>query len=897
MTTLTAATPTTGGALLSGAAPRPGAPVGAGLSSSDIVQILRQRLVFICVAWFFTSLLSVGFTFYMRHYHPKYRANALIRVDSISPQSVTEPLKQEMTRQEDIDRELQNQVLLVKSPAVLQKAVEDPDLRRTEWFKEAEEEAKRKNESVLDVLGDTIGASPVRNSNFLNVAASWRIPEELPTLVNTVVQKYVAEIDRQQKNAIRSSEDQLGKELDLAKKSYEAVKQEIEAFRQTADFSSITSQEASEKVLTLTALVTELEVETLGRKTQWETLQNVTPEEMPITADLQALLAQDPSIQRLEHDLVTAEQNLNLVLQRFGPNHRTAKNARFSRDSMALQVDQERAIKILDYQKQQLNYAQRSFLEAQEQLLALKEKLIDARAEQSDKDIKKARYESMLDERDQARFRYESLLQNKNDVSMVLRQKSTVQIAIQSTAIKPLRLSSPILLIWIPTGCLLGLAVSVGLAFLLEMTDKSVRTSRDVMRTHLPVLGTIPTTDDDEVEIERVETASLDAPHSIVAEAFRNLRANLFFSAPAEQQGVILVTSPSGGNGKTAVSSNLAIAIALSGRRVLLVDANFRRAGLPRIFPKMKTEGLSNILIGQGSLEDYVTQTSVPGLDVLSAGPIPPNPAELLGSSYLRDIIVDARSRYDQVIFDGPPVLLVSDAMVLAGSVDGCLLVCQYRATSRGALQRTQASLAAINARVFGAVLNMVQTRAGGYFRKAYREFYEYHEVDEEAGDSLPKLDAADSSTPPAPRPGSQPPGPADESRIEDGTALLDADDLRDPLTEDEVAMPADRSALGEVQDLDIIEDHDFGMHEGPLTSKELDTPDWLERPSEGAEGGLADPGGTDIGSEAPLGDDLVDLDSDDFKIDEIFDMDEDLESPQDPDRPADDQDTGDRAN
>lgn len=892
MTTLTAATPTTGGAFLSGTAPRPGAPAGAGLSSSDIVQILRQRLVFICIVWFFMILLSLGFTFYMRHYHPEYRANALIRVDSISPPSVTEPLKRDLARQEDIERELQNQVLLVKSPAVLQNAVLDPDLRRTEWYKEAEEEAKRKGESVLDILGDTIGASPVRNSNFLNVAASWRVPEEVPILVNTVVRKYVAEIDRQQKNMIRSSEDQLGKELDLAKNAYEIAKQEIGAFRQTADFSSITSQEVSEKVLTLTALVTEIEVDTLGKKTQWETLQNVTPEGMPITADLQALLAQDPTIRRLEQDLVSAEQSLNFVLQRFGTNHRSAKNARFNRDSMASQVEQERAVKILDFQKQQLDYSQRNFLEAQEQLLVLREKLIDAKAEQSDKDVKKARYESLLDERDQARFRYESLLQNKNDLSMVLRQKTTVQIAIQSNAIKPLRLSSPDLRIWIPAGCLFGLAVSVGLAFLLEMTDKSVRTSRDVMRTHLPVLGTIPTTDDDEVEIERVETASLDAPHSIVAEAFRNLRANLFFSAPAEQQGVILVTSPSGGNGKTTVSSNLAIAIALSGRRVLLVDANFRRAGLPRIFSKMKTEGLSNILIGQGSLEDYVTQTSVPGLDVLSAGPIPPNPAELLGSSYLRDIIVDARSRYDQVIFDGPPVLLVSDAMVLAGSVDGCLLVCQYRATSRGALQRTQASLAAINARIFGAVLNMVQTRAGGYFRKAYREFYEYHEVDEEAGDSPPKLDVTAGSAPPPPSPDSRPPGPADESGMEDRTALLDANELRDPLTEDEAAMPADSSASGEVQDLDIFEDHDFGMREGPLTTKELDTPDWLELPGEGAEDGLTEPG-----TEAPLGDDLADLDSDDFKIDEIFDVDEDLESPEGPDRPADVQDTGDPAN
>jgi polysaccharide biosynthesis transport protein len=281
--------------------------------------------------------------------------------------------------------------------------------------------------------------------------------------------------------------------------------------------------------------------------------------------------------------------------------------------------------------------------------------------------------------------------------------------------------------------------------------DKSVRTPRDVPR--VPVLGTIPNADDDEVEIPRVETACLDVPHSIMAEAFRNLRANLFFSAPAEQQGVILVTSAGAGHGKTAVAANLAISIALSGRRVLLIDANFRRPAMPRIFAASGTrsEGLSNILIGQGKLAELVSNTGVPGCDVLAAGPTPPNPAELLGSSYLRDLIVDARAQYDQVIVDGPPVLLVSDAIVLAGAVDGVLLVCQYRSTSRGAFQRTQAQLEAINARIFGAVLNKVETRAGGYFRKVYREFYQYQEPEEGAAlTALPGGAAAAQPKPPA---------------------------------------------------------------------------------------------------------------------------------------------------
>jgi capsular exopolysaccharide synthesis family protein len=333
------------------------------------------------------------------------------------------------------------------------------------------------------------------------------------------------------------------------------------------------------------------------------------------------------------------------------------------------------------------------------------------------------------------------------------------------------------------------------------------------------VLGTIPTVDDDEVEIERVETASIDAPHSITAEAFRNLRANLFFSAPAEQQGVVLVTSPSGGNGKTVVASNLAISIALSGRRVLLIDANFRRPGLARVFPNVRPEGLSNILIGQNRLADLAVSTNVPGLDVLGSGPTPPNPAELLGSSYLRDVIVDARSQYDQVIIDGPPVLLVSDAMVLAGAVDGVLMVCQYRSTSRGAFQRTQSQLEAMNARVFGAVLNMVETRAGGYFRKIYREFYEYQEPEEQLAGGQLKLDASASGRlQSSPRPADQPlpagaEGPT-KNDSQDGShpAAPTATVLR---PEDEMIAPLGKSPLDDPLELDIDlkidEDFDLG--------------------------------------------------------------------------------------
>ncbi len=819
------------------------------MSGADFLRIVRQRLVLIILLWLFFSAVTAATTFLAIKYYPEFRGIALVRVQSINPINVMDPLKPPEVKEEDVSRLLQDQALLVKSPEVLLRALSDPELRGTVWYQEAEEKQAKKGEAPLDLLGDILTSDPVRDSNYVGVSVTWKVADEVPTLVNTIVEKYVTLVDEQQKQSIRKNQEQLGTELGRAKQLLDGQNKQIESFRSEEEVLGTAGREVDEKLFTLTALVTEVEVDMLGKKAQYDALKNVTPDQLPITAELQNLLNTDPTIYQLEQRLQTFEEQLNSVSIKYGPNHRMVKETQQAKDIAADRVQQERARKIVGFQNDQSEQSKRNFLEAQENLVSLKDRLLKVRDEQRDKDAKQARYLRMQEEVEQLKTQYEQLQEKKHFLDITLRQEKSIQIEAKSWAIVPKRRSSPKWEIWMPIGTILGLAISVGFAMLLEMADKSVRTPRDVLRQSIPVLGTIPSTEDDEIEIARVETATLDAPHSIVAEGFRNLRANLFFSAPAEQQGAILVTSPSGGNGKTTVATNLAISIALSGRRVLLVDANFRRASLPRIFQGMRDEGLSNVLIGQAQLDDVVTPTSVPGLDVLSAGPIPPNPAELLGSSYLRDMIVDARARYDQVIFDGPPVLLVSDAMVLAGAVDGVLLVCQYRSTSRGSLQRTQAQLDAMNARIFGAVLNKVETRAGGYFRKAYREFYEYHEPSEQSGEAPQLKSGAESEQLQSQAPAETPPGetptgetpPADAGSAE--TAVLEAEappPVSEPAAAEEIAStesmaPATGSDWGTL-DLDreineisgekLLGEEDFKFDEGGAPDETGETGD-----------------------------------------------------------------------
>jgi len=368
------------------------------------------------------------------------------------------------------------------------------------------------------------------------------------------------------------------------------------------------------------------------------------------------------------------------------------------------------------------------------------EQLAEAVAGQQDLDRKMAEYTTLNDELLLLKTQKARTSDFIREINRVVKERQTIRVGVVQKAIDPLEKSSPNVIL-LPVGVVMALVVAMGMALLVELTDTSVRTPQDIVRhLNVPMLGVVPDVDDEEVPIEQVETAVRDAPHSMMVEAFRTIRTNLQFSAPAERQRTIIVTSPRPEDGKTTVASNLAAALAQGGRRILLVDANFRRPALHRIYGKEGAKGLSNLLVGEGTLETLVRKTDIANLDVLLSGPIPPNPAERLASPQLREFLGSAVERYDQIIIDVPPVLLVSDAVVLSTSVDGAIVVCRAKENSRGAARRCCDLLLRVNAHLFGAVLNAAQVRRGGYFREQMATFYDYQPEEALTAGSKPAL-------------------------------------------------------------------------------------------------------------------------------------------------------------
>ncbi|MFO0974584.1 MAG: polysaccharide biosynthesis tyrosine autokinase [Phycisphaerae bacterium] len=753
MTTLTAATQPLAGGVWPATVRRGAAAAASGFtfSAGDLWRVVRQRLIMVLFLWTFLIAATIGGTFLWIRFAPSYKTAALVKVESTNS---VDPLEQSQQRLDVAGMELlvKDQAVIVTSPDVLGDALTQPEVRQTEWFRGLQALGDAAHDP-LDELHDIITASPIPATSILRVEIEGRIPSELPIIVNAVVQKYIGKVNEIQKGRYREEGDRLRAEAERSKKLLDEKNASIDQLRGQLPASVMTSGAAnpiSERLMTLSALLMELETNKINRKLIYEQLKEMRdPSEMPISAEQQLALNNDPDLFQLRRQVDELRQNLDVVSRTYGPNHRAVKAMAANLDAFEARYGQLQLQKLNEFRNQQLQLAQNDYFAAQEAEQRLREQLESVDAEQRDLDAKVARYVRDLEEREMLKTNYETIVRQKDQLEMSSRREKSVSISSYSQAQAPKRRNNPSWAINVPVGVVLGLIISVGLALLLELSDTSVRTARDLQRhVSLPVLASVPSLDDEEVEIGQIELAAVQAPHSVVAESFRQLRTNLFFSAPIEQQSVLMVTSAGAEEGKTTVSANLAAAIAMSGRRVLLIDANFRRPALQRLFPNLRADGLSNALVGQSKIVDLASSTDVPGLDVVGTGPTPPNPAELLGGSYLRDLIAEARAKYDQVIFDGPPALLVSDGLVLAGAVDGVILVCRFRSTSRGALMRARSQFDAINVRVLGAVLNAVQTTRGGYYRKTYRAFYEYQrETEEPEKRKLPEKEAAPEST------------------------------------------------------------------------------------------------------------------------------------------------------
>ena len=691
------------------------------LTPGDLLAMLRRRTVLIAVLFVVFSGLSVGGFIYWLVEHPGYRSECLIECVSNRPNADLD-VNQDLPRQEEYDRFVATQAMLIKSRDILDDVLKLTAIKETNWYRNLKD-----GQRLLQFEQELI-ASPKRGTNLLGVAMVCKDRSDPATIVNAVVSEWRTEVERRSSDAYatdlaNAQEERRKLDETIAEKRdrQRTILEKLPPGAQVNPAANITAQEVRQYGQQVGLLGLEL-----NQLAHYRAIYT-DPERVAPTPEDRMIVEQDPEVAQLVRTKFLLQQQRAADERIYGSSHRALKQLDAQILAAEEQLTQVRALRLAERQAEIREAANTAFFNTQRALFLAREDLATAEAKLQDQDRLLFEYDTLKAEIEMHLEHKKQLITHINTLDRIVLQRKAIDVRVAQPAVKPLKRHSPNLML-LPVAVFFSFALAVAIGLGLELIDTSVRTPQDIVR-HLSIamLGVIPDIDDEEVEIERVETAVRDNPQSMVAEAFRGIRTNLQFAAPTEHQRCLMITAARPEDGSTTVVSNLAIAVAQMGKRVLIIDANFRRPGIHAVFGKKRDEGLANILIGGGALGDFLQTTDSPLVDILPSGPTPPNPAELLGSERFQALINDAKSRYDQIMIDTAPVLLASDALVVGSVVDGTLLVVRANIASRGVARRATSLLTDVGARIFGGVLNAAQARRGGYFREQLRTYYDYH--------------------------------------------------------------------------------------------------------------------------------------------------------------------------
>ena len=700
------------------------------LTSADVWRIVRKRLGLIVACFVVFGLGGTGAILAWYFLWPSYTAEGIIEV---------EPGQGQATGMIGIQQEpgvpvplfeayVQAQVQAIRNPRVLDAVIEQ--LKDKQQLYTGVNASHRLN---LD-----LEVNHQVNTQTIVAGLSGPDKEQLAMIVYEILKQYTEQLrtDRSQIDADRQRDLRL--ERDDLRRQLDDLGRKLASYRGESNL-IVADERGSEQLARLTVLVRQLSdtqvtlAETNAAWTQFQELKKVADEAKDYTPVILAFpeimewLRRDTAITAASEQAARIGQELQGMKQRFGEKHESVR--RLAMAAQATKNDLEaKQTEVLGQLFQQVAATLKSKNDRAKAAEAdLQARVAEARAAAVDNAKLTAEFRAREEEYRRVQSLYNTVMDGleRMRISAAL-SRPNVRIA-RSPQI-PIDPSEPRLWIYIPAIIIFSILIGLGLSLLLELLDTRIRTPSDITRqVGVPLLANIPDLSEDErLSLDtNVALVSQVVPQSLLAESFRQLRTSLLFASDQPVRS-LLVTSPNPGDGKSTVAANLAIALARSGSRVLLIDTNFRRPRLARIFDVPEGVGLSNVLVGLNSISEAIQATAVENLDVLPSGVAPPSPAELLGSPSMRQLIVDQGKAYDRVIIDGAPMLVVADNYLLAEDVDGVVMVFRAGTNTRGMAQRATRQVLALRGRVFGAVLNRVRATKGGYFRESYHAYYDY---------------------------------------------------------------------------------------------------------------------------------------------------------------------------
>ena len=593
----------------------------------------------------------------------------------------------------------------------------------------------------------------IPNTRIIEIRYRSPDPQLSANAVNTLAATYVEQNFKTKFESTMQASDWLSKQLVDLQMKVETSQEKLVRYQREHDILGIDEKQniTTEKLDEINKELTAVESDRMQKEAAYRQTQSNDPEAVAAALSTDVMGAGNPKSSGLMDKL--REQQANLKIQiadlstQFGPSYpKVAQlNNQLKEVDRQLQSETRKAVDHVrgEYQAalQRENMLRDAFDKQKQQANKLNEGAIEYSLLKRDVETNRTLYEGLLEKLKEA------------GVTAGLRSNNFRIVDAARVPTAPVEPNIPRNLLF---ALALGITSGVGLAFLLESMDNTVRTTEQAqLISALPSLGMIPlgskSTNHAYATRQLVLAASKEAveivtqvrPQSQMAESYRALRTSLLLSSLGAPPKIILVTSARPQEGKTTTAINSSIVLAQKGVRVLLIDADLRRPSIHKILGMGPASGLSNVLTGSATLQETIAVSPVlPNLFILPAGTPPPNPAELLASSNMKDVLDELRSQFDHVVIDTPPTLSVTDAVVMSPRVDAIILVIRSGQTTKQALRRARDILMQVNAHITGVLLNAVDLSSPDYYyHYEYQGKYShyYQEEPSEAGADEPQ--------------------------------------------------------------------------------------------------------------------------------------------------------------
>lgn len=719
-------------------------------------RVLKKR------RWTILSILAAIFTIALvatLKEKPVYRAQTLLEIEK---QNLEIPTVQELFQLENVsDTYLETQYKLLKSESLAKRVIASLHLERVRELNPAANATTGAKEPGLSgsagethpdartiqaiVLNfeDRLHVQPVERSRLVVVSFDSQDPNLAANVANSLGANYIQDSLEARWNATQQARDWLSQQLDDLKIKLEKAEEELQRYAKGNGLIFLESDKGNTENITSERL---REVQHELTQAQANRYQKESMYRLVEAGDYGSLPG------AVENALM---QNLTLRLSDLEAEHAklaTTYSGDYSKVKQVQNQIHEIRSALTVERKRVANRIANDYSVAVRGEALVEKAFVAQQKQANDVAAKSVQYSILKREVDTNKKLYDGLLSRLKEAGISAGLKaSTIRIVDQ--AVPPTGTVKPRVFLNLALGLGLGLCCAIGVAFLLEHLDNTLKTPDDVERfLQLPALALIPAFESlngnsrgvyglssGKLMAKRKDQTAPRAPglyridetgpqFSVLREAFRSLRTSVLISTADRAPRSILITSAQPGEGKTTVSTNLAISLAQLGQTVLLIDGDMRRPTIHKAFQVKTESGLVSYLTGHQDWPAVVVPTNIPGLDIIPCGPVPPNPAELLSSERTRTLVVEALEKYTTVVLDSPPILNVADSRILSVLVDGVLLVARGNSTPRELVKRAQAHARNAGANIIGIVLNSVNVHRMDYYAYGYAHYDAYFE-------------------------------------------------------------------------------------------------------------------------------------------------------------------------